>query len=84
MRPAGLPNFRKLWGRIDTFDLEQGTEVYVTIDDNFDVSSFNGKKYIILSTVNAFGGKNSFLGISYIVLGGISIILAIVFIIASS
>ena len=81
MRPAGLPNFRKLWGRIDTFDLEQGTEVYVTIDDNFDVSSFNGKKYIILSTVNAFGGKNSFLGISYIVLGGISIILAIVFII---
>ena len=47
----------------------------------FDVSSFNGKKFLILSTVNAFGGKNSFLGISYIVLGGISIILAIIFII---
>jgi hypothetical protein len=81
MRPAGLPNFRKLWGRIDNMDLDENTDVNVTIDDNFDVSSFNGKKYLILSTVNAFGGKNSFLGISYIVLGGISIILAVVFII---
>ena len=81
MRPAGLPNFRKLWGRIDDRDLDENTQLFVNIDDQFDVSSFNGKKYIILSTVNAFGGKNSFLGISYIVLGGISIILAIVFII---
>ena len=81
MRPAGLPNFRKLWGRIDHKNLEAGTRVNVTIEDNFDVSSFNGKKFLILSTVNAFGGKNSFLGISYIVLGGISIILAIIFII---
>jgi len=81
MRPAGLPNFRKLWGRIDNMDLEAGWKVQVTIDDQFDVSSFNGKKFLILSTVNALGGKNSFLGVSYIVLGGISIILAVVFII---
>ena len=81
MRPAGLPNFRKLWGRITDTDLKAGSEIKVTIDNNFDVSSFNGKKYLILSTVNAFGGKNSFLGISYIVLGGISIILAVVFVI---
>ena len=80
MRPAGLPNFRKLWGRIE-MKLEAGTRVKVKIIDNFDVSSFNGEKFLILSTVNAFGGKNSFLGISYIVLGGISIILAVVFII---
>ena len=81
MRPAGLPNFRKLWGRITDKNLEPGTEVQVTIENKFDVSSFKGKKYLILSTVNAFGGKNSFLGISYIVLGAISIVLAIVFII---
>jgi len=81
MRPAGLPNFRKLWGRITDTDLKAGTQIEVTIDNKFDVSSFNGKKYLILSTVNAFGGKNSFLGISYIVLGGISIILAVVFVI---
>ena len=81
MRPAGLPNFRKLWGRIDDRDFEPNTNLKITIEDKFDVSSFNGQKYLILSTVNAFGGKNSFLGISYIVLGGISIILAVVFII---
>ena len=81
MRPAGLPNFRKLWGRIKDRDLEENSKVEVTIENNFDVSAFNGKKFLILSTVNAFGGKNSFLGISYIVLGGISIILAVVFII---
>ena len=81
MRPAGLPNFRKLWGRITDTDLKAGSQIEVKIDNNFDVSSFNGKKYLILSTVNAFGGKNSFLGISYIVLGGISIILAVVFVI---
>ena len=62
-------------------DLKAGDEIEVEIENKFDVSSFNGKKYLILSTVNAFGGKNSFLGISYIVLGGISIILAIIFII---
>ena len=81
MRPAGLPNFRKLWGRITEKDLKAGDEIEVTIQNNFDVSSFNGKKYLILSTVNAFGGKNTFLGVSYIVLGGISIILAAIFII---
>ena len=80
MRPAGLPNFRKLWGRIEE-EIKENSKVEVTIEDNFNVTSFNGKKFLILSTVNAFGGKNSFLGISYIVLGGISIILAIVFII---
>ena len=68
MRPAGLPNFRKLWGRIKDRDLEENSKVEVTIENNFDVSAFNGKKFLILSTVNAFGGKNSFLGISYIVL----------------
>jgi hypothetical protein len=80
MRPAGLPNFRQLWGRIEV-ELKKGDIVKVTVIDQFDVDSFKGKKFLILSTVNAFGGKNSFLGISYIVLGGISIILAVVFII---
>ena len=82
MRPAGLPNFRKLWERIDDDrDLKAGNRVRVKIEDNFDVSSFNRKKFLILSKVNAFGGKNSFLGISYIVLRGISFILVIIFII---
>ena len=81
MRPAGLPNFIKLWGRIEDTELKKGQILNVTIENNFDAKKFDGKKFIILSTVNIFGGKNYFLGISYIVLGCICIVLAIVFII---
>ena len=82
MRPAALPNFRKLWGRIKQ-DLEVG-EYKLIIENNYDVQSFKGKKYVILSNINKFGGNNKFLGICYIIVGGISIILSIVFIIGYS
>ena len=90
MRPSGLPNFRKLWGRIrkgsgngddgDKNVLKKGT-YRVSIKNFFDVSKFEGEKLFILSTVNGFGGKNKFLGISYIVVGSISLILSVVFLI---
>jgi len=89
MRPSGLPNFRKLWGRIrkgsgngdgDNNVLKQGNYT-VSIKNFFDVSKFEGEKLFILSTVNGFGGKNKFLGISYIVVGSISLILSVVFLI---
>lgn len=76
MRPAGLPDFRKLWGRID--GLKKGDYV-LEIKNNYATSIFNGTKSIVLSTVNAFGGKNTFLGVSYIVVGGICILMAIGF-----
>ena len=81
MRPAGLPNFRKLWGRIEDIDLKKGQTVTLLVENNFDVDKFDGKKFLVLSTVNIFGGKNTFRGISYIVLGAICIVLAVVFII---
>ena len=79
MRPAGLPNFRKLWGRIRE-DLDEGDYV-IHIKNNYDVSDFKGEKKFVLSTVNAFGGKNNFLGLSYIIVGGICLILAVIFLI---
>lgn len=79
MRPAGLPNFRKLWARINN-DIQPGVYT-LTVNNNFNVSPFNGSKTFVLSTVNAFGGKNNFLGISYIVVGSICILMAIAFII---
>ena len=79
MRPSGLPNFRKLWGRIEQ-DLEPG-DYRIEIENEFDVASFSGEKHFVLSNVNAFGGKNTFLAVSYIVVGVICIILAIVFLI---
>jgi len=78
MRPAGLPDFRKLWGRIPS--LKSG---YYTLKiyNNYPTKIFNGSKSIVLSTVNSFGGKNTFLGVSYIVVGGICILMAIGFLI---
>ena len=77
MRPAALPDFRKPWGRIEK-DLNEG-EYTVTITNNYPVKSFDGKKYFILSTVNWLGGKNYFLAILYLVIGGISIVAGILF-----
>ncbi len=80
MKPAALPTFRKLWARIDDRDLEEGSKVNVKIEDNFEVSSFDGKKHLILTTTNSFGGKNLFIGISYIVLGVISLSFGVIFV----
>ena len=88
MRPAGLPNFRKLWGRING-DLSPGNYILSVNNSKYffvkilayDVKAFDGQKFFVLSTVNSFGGKNSFLGISYIVVGSICIVMAILFLI---
>ena len=77
MRTAGLPNFRKLWGRIEG-DLLASTYI-VRISNNYDVSTYDGSKYFVLSTTNAFGGKNYFLAICYIIVGCLCILFAIVF-----
>ena len=81
MRPAGLPDFRKLWGKIEDRDLKKGEKLYITIKNNYDVDKFSGDKSIILSTSNVFGGDNTFLGICFVIVGGISLLLGIGFII---
>ena len=47
---SGFPDFKKHWGKIEQ-DLMPG-KYTVTIDNNFDVSEFEGEKYIVLSTTN--------------------------------
>jgi uncharacterized membrane protein len=77
MRVAGLPNFKKLYRIIDQ-DIPAG--IYqIKIFNNYPVSSFNGKKYICLSTTSWIGGKNPFLGWAYITVGLICLIEGIFF-----
>jgi len=80
MRTAGLPNFRKLYGKIEE-DLPKGS-YRLDIQNTYEVDSFDGSKYFVLSTTNVFGGTNYFLAICYIVVGALCISFGIVFFIA--
>ena len=53
MRTAGLPTFRKLWGKV--YDLEPGV-YHLEIQNNYDVSKYGGTKTFFLSTTNKVGG----------------------------
>lgn len=77
MRTAGLPDFKKLYRIIDS-GLDKGT-YNVTITSRYPVSSFSGKKYIVVSTTTWIGGKNPFLGYAYIVVGAICFVQGVVF-----
>lgn len=79
MRPAGFPSFRKIWGRIEE-KLTKGDYIF-EIQNNYNHRDFNGSKLIVLTTVNYFGGKNSFLGISYVVVGSICLLCAIIWVV---
>jgi len=77
MRTAGLPDFKKLYRIIDQ-DILPGT-YSVEISSNYPVSSFDGKKYVVLSTTTWIGGKNPFLGYAYIVVGAICFVQGVIF-----
>jgi len=78
MRTAALPTFRKLYGKIET-DLEANDEITVIIQNNYNTYSFGGRKRLVLSTTSWIGGKNDFLGIAYLTVGGFCMFLAIGF-----
>ncbi|KAJ4977351.1 hypothetical protein NE237_002457 [Protea cynaroides] len=78
MRTAALPTFRKLYGKIEQ-DLYENMTVQVTLENNYNTYSFSGKKKLVLSTSGWLGGKNDFLGIAYLTVGGLCFFLAIVF-----
>ncbi|KAK4802141.1 hypothetical protein SAY86_000344 [Trapa natans] len=79
MRPAALPTFRKLYGKIET-DLEANDKINIVIENNYNTYSFGGKKKLVLSTTSWMGGKNDFLGLAYLTVGGLCLFLAISFI----
>lgn len=78
MRLAGLPTFSKLAMRNDVDDMAVG-QYQIVIDHNFNVTEYGGTKSILISTRTVVGGKNPFLGIAYVVVGGLCIVLGVLF-----
>jgi len=77
MRTAALPNFRKLYRKLGK-SFADG-QYKIKIDYNYPVTAFDGKKKIFISTTSSIGGKNSFLGIAYVVVGCLALLAACAF-----
>lgn len=78
MRPAALPQFRKLYGKIEG-DFDEGDYLVFSVVANYEVDSFDASKSIVISTVGEFGGRNPYLGIAYIVVGSLSLLFGLLF-----
>ncbi|KAL6851740.1 hypothetical protein ACP4OV_020304 [Aristida adscensionis] len=80
MRTAALPTFRKLYGRIEA-DIMASDEITVVIQNNYNTYSFGGTKALVLSTTSWIGGKNNFIGVAYVAIGGLCLLLAMGFVV---
>jgi hypothetical protein len=67
MRTSGLPDFKKLWGRIET-DLEAGQYI-VSVNNNYNSTAWEGSRFVHLTTKTVFGGKNIVMPCAFMVLG---------------
>ncbi|KAJ1455359.1 ligand-effect modulator 3 family [Pelagophyceae sp. CCMP2097] len=76
MKTAGLPQFRKLYGRIND-DVSKDTRLVFDIENNFDVHAFGGRKYIVVSTLQGF--QNGFLAVAYLVVGILAVGFGVLF-----
>lgn len=77
MRTAGLPSFRKLYGKIDS-DFSAGDTLAFDLVLNFEVSSYEGSKTLVVTNLGVTGTKSDALGNSYIAFGVVSLLVGFV------
>jgi hypothetical protein len=67
MRTSGLPNFKKLWGRIEQ-DLQPGNYT-LQIHNLYNSTDWEGNRFVHLTTKSIMGGKNMLLPSVFMALG---------------
>ncbi|KAK9822809.1 hypothetical protein WJX81_001548 [Elliptochloris bilobata] len=82
MKPAAKPSFRKLWAIIRD-PIPAGSVVRIVVQNRFNTYDFGGAKEFVLSTNSWMGGKNLFLGVAYLVVGGLAFLTALAFLVAN-
>lgn len=78
MSISALPTFRKLYGKLEG-PFKSGDKVVVDVKSLYDVKSFHSTKSLVLTETYSLGLKNAGLGVTYIVCGAISLLMAVVF-----
>jgi hypothetical protein len=81
MMLAAAPNFFKLYQRNDNDPMKRG-QYQIDIEDNFDVTVYNGRKAFVITTISTMGSRNIWPGIIFLIVGGICLILDIWFILS--
>jgi len=77
MRMAATNSFHKLYRQIKTTKLSKGDIVRITVQNNFDMTSYAGKKGIVLATQHFLGGKSFSLPIVMMVVGAACLLQAV-------
>jgi len=65
-----LPKFMKLYGSIKG-TLNEGTAYNIYINSRYDAASIGAEKYLYISEIGIFGGKNMLLPFMFLGAGGV-------------
>ncbi|KAI1820299.1 CDC50 family protein [Xylaria intraflava] len=81
MRTAALPSFYKPWA-FGNETLVNG-KYSISIVDNFNVTAYKGRKWLVITTTGALGGRNDLPGILWLALSGFFFAMTILFVIGN-